>query len=152
MSKLVGIRSFTTASSFDFLITLAIGALLASTISDNDISLVEGTTALLSLYGIHTLITFARRKWGAVKRIIDNRPVLLMKDGEMLHRNMRFARITEYELRAKLRENNVINYAQVLAAVLEVNGKISVLTQRDYSDDFDPALLHGVMSKENLEN
>lgn len=81
VSKLVGIRSFTTASSFDFLITLAIGALLASTIADNDISLVEGTTALLSLYGIHTLITFARRKWGTVKRIIDNQPVLLMKDG-----------------------------------------------------------------------
>jgi len=95
VSKLVGIRSFTTASSFDFLITLAIGALLASIISDNDISLVEGTTALLSLYGIHTLITFARRKWGTVKPIIDNQPVLLMKEGQMLYQNMCFARITE---------------------------------------------------------
>ena len=147
VSNLVGIRSFTTASSFDFLITLAIGALLASTIADNDISLVQGTTALLSLYGIHTLITFARRKWNFVKRIIDNRPVLLMKDGCMLEENMKHARITAYELRAKLRENNVINYGQVLAAVLEVNGKISVLTRRIPEETFDPALLRGVLSK-----
>jgi uncharacterized membrane protein YcaP (DUF421 family) len=146
VSKLVGIRSFTTASSFDFLITLAIGALLASTIADNDISLIEGTTALLSLYGIHTLITYARQRWSFVKKIIDNRPVLLMKDGQILKANMRFARITEYELRAKLREHNVINYGQVLAAVLEVNGNISVLTRRDPEEAFDPALLRGVLS------
>jgi len=52
----------------------------------------------------------------------------------------------------KLRENNVINYRQVLAAVLEVNGKISVLKRQDQEDDFDPALLHGVLSKENFKD
>jgi uncharacterized membrane protein YcaP (DUF421 family) len=46
----------------------------------------------------------------------------------------------------------VINYDQVLAAVLEINGKISVLTQRDYSGDFDPASLHGVLSKGNFKD
>ena len=147
VSKLVGPRSFTTASSFDFLVTLAIGALLASTISDNDISLVEGTTALVSLYGIHTLITFARRRWKTVKRIIDNRPVLLMRDGQMLEENMRHVRITRYELRAMLRANNVINYGQVLAAVLEVNGNISVLTRQKPEEKFDSSILRGVLSK-----
>lgn len=46
----------------------------------------------------------------------------------------------------------MINYRQVLAAVLEVNGKISVLKRQDQEDDFDPALLHGVLSKENFKD
>jgi uncharacterized membrane protein YcaP (DUF421 family) len=147
ISKLVGIRSFTRVSSFDFLITFAMGALLASTIIDNEISVAQGSVALLSLYSLQAMITYLRRHFAFFKRIVDNQPVLLMREGMMQEDNMKFARITEYELRAKLREHNVINYGQVLAAVLEVNGEVSVLT-RSYPDEpFDPNMLRGVINK-----
>lgn len=146
-SRIAGIRSFTTNSSFDFLITLAMGALLASTITSKEISILEGTTALFTLYVLQLLIAVMRQKWHSVNGLIDNTPVLLMEHGKILEENMKYVRITRYELNAKLRAEGITDYSQVQAAVLEVTGAVSVMKKPKPDQKFDPALLEGVMNK-----
>lgn len=145
-SKLAGIRSFTKESGFDFLITLAMGALLATTVVDKSVSIVEGGVALIILYLLQTLIGAMRLRWKFVSRYIDNRPVLLMENGKMLHRNMRKVHITKYEINAKIRAHNVCSYEQIRAVVLEATGQISVVTY-DEKYPLDPALLENVRDK-----
>ena len=145
VTRLVGLRSFTQFSSFDFLITLAMGALLASTVISKEIALSEGLTALASLFLFQILISYARVRWNFVRKWLDSQPVLLMVDGRVLHNNLRSARITEDELRAKLRANNLYSYDQVKAVVLESSGGISVIHQTpNLGRSFDTSLLDGV--------
>ena len=144
-SKLAGLRSFSTFSTFDFLITLAMGALLATTITSREVSIVEGTVALTGLYVLQTLVARARQKWGFVKKWVDNPPVLLMLDGRVLYDNLRHVKITEDELKAKLRQQDIQNYQQVKAVVLESSGDISVLQNPEAKADFDPAMLDSVL-------
>ena len=146
-SRIVGIRSFTTSSSFDFLITLAMGALLASTITSKEISLAEGVAALLTLYVLQTVIAVMRQKWGFINRFIDNQPVLLMEHGKVLEENLKYVRITHHELKAKLRAHNITRYSQVRAAVLEATGNVSILKETETGEEFDTSLLEGVLSK-----
>ena len=54
----------------------------------------------------------------------------LVRDGRILHRNLRREFITIDELRAKLREHGVEDVAEVKTARLESDGEISVLTDR----------------------
>jgi len=75
-SRLAGLRSFTTFSGFDFLITLAMGALLATTITSKEVSIVEGMVAVVALYLFQIIIAWARQHWGFVKRWVDNPPVM----------------------------------------------------------------------------
>lgn len=49
----------------------------------------------------------------SAREIIDNTPVLLMRDGEVLHRNLEKAKVTLNELRGKLREANVLKLEEV---------------------------------------
>ncbi|WPP50162.1 DUF421 domain-containing protein [Catalinimonas niigatensis] len=146
-SRIAGIRSFTTNSSFDFLITLAMGALLASTITNKEISILEGTAALFTLYVLQMLIAVMRQKWNSVNSLVDNTPVLLMEHGKILEENMKYVRITRYELNAKLRAEGITDYSQVRAAVLEATGSVSVMKKPKPDQKFDPALLEGVMNK-----
>ena len=148
ITRIVGLRSFTKFSSFDFLITLAMGALLASTVVSKNVALVEGLTALVSLFVFQIGLSQARVHWGFVRRWLDNSPVLLMADGQVLYDNLRAVHITEGELRAKLRGNNLYSYQQVKAVVLESSGDVSVI-RREPNDDvpFDTSLLDGVIRK-----
>ena len=143
-SRLVGLRSFSTISSFDFIITLATGALLATTILSEKVSLLEGTVALVTLYGLQMLIAWLRTKWKVVRKLVDNQPLLLMDGPIILEKNLRLARITQDELIAKLRANNINSFAQVNAVVLESSGTISVLKKVNTDHFLDPALLSGV--------
>ncbi|MEO0332274.1 MAG: YetF domain-containing protein [Bacteroidota bacterium] len=146
-SKLAGLRSFSDFSSFDFLITLAMGALLATTITSEKVSIVEGTVALAALYTFQIIVAKARQKWGFVKRWVDNPPVLLMFNGEILQDNLNYARITEDELKSKLRQEGICSYEQVKSVVLESSGDVSVIQDKNADVSFNLNMLDGVVKK-----
>ncbi|WP_373512012.1 DUF421 domain-containing protein [Persicitalea sp.] len=147
ITRVVGLRSFTTFSSFDILITLAMGALLATTVLDREVALLEGLTALVSLFGLQILVSTLRARSSLIKKWLDTPPTLLMKDGRILHDNLRAVRLTEDELLAKLRANNVFNYGQVVAVVLESSGEVSVLKKSKGDIPLNDQLLEGVVSE-----
>lgn len=60
-------------------------------------------------------------------RLIEPPPLPLIKDGELLRRNMRRELITEKELRSQLREQGLDDFGKVKEAYIESNGHISVV-------------------------
>ncbi len=123
-TRAAGLRTFSKMSAFDFVITVAFGSLLASvTLSGS--SLVEGLVAAGTLLGLQVLIALGRRH--SLARVVDNTPLLLVDDGEVLEQNLRRARVTRDDLRACLRAANVCDLQQVQAVVFETTGDISVL-------------------------
>ncbi len=141
-TRVAGLRSFSKMSGFDFAMTVALGSLFASTIATKSPSLLQGMLALVGLYGGQVLIARLRLST-SINKVVDNRPQLLMYDGQVLHQQLKNCRVAESDLRAKLREANVLHYGQVRAVVFETTGDISVLHAGDdtpLSDD----LLHDV--------
>ena len=68
-----------------------------------------------------------------------------MDGAEIIHQNLKSARVHEDQLIAKLREANVYNFNQVIAVVLETTGDISVLHRSICrEDEFEKRLLQGV--------
>ncbi|MBT8201695.1 MAG: DUF421 domain-containing protein [Acidimicrobiia bacterium] len=124
--QIIGLRSFAKMSSFDFAVTVAMGSLLAAVTLSNS-SLIEGLIAVASLLGVQAIIALGRRRFGWVSRLVDNTPTLLMAGSEMLTDNLRRVRVTEDDVRGKLREANVRNYDEVRYVVLETTGDVSVV-------------------------
>lgn len=144
-TRLVGLRSFSKMSSFDFAITVAIGSMFASMIVSRDISLLFGVVGLGSLYGIQLLVTLLRTRSEAFESLVDNGPVLLLRHGVMREEAMRRVGVTRSDLIAKLREANVIRLEDALAVVFQATGDISVLhAQNGDPSDVEPVLLEGV--------
>lgn len=135
--RLYGLRSFAKMSGVDFAVTIAVGSILGATVIGST-SVMKGALATFSLISLQTLISYFRNKSEAFENAISNEPLLLMDGEEILWENMKAARISDSDLRGKLREANVIRMSEVKAVVLEATGDVSVLHTKDdiEVDDF----------------
>ena len=141
--RMVGLRSLSKMSSFDFAMTVAIGSLVASTVLSKSTPLANGIFALFCILGLQWCVAKLRLRSESFEGWVDNCPMLLMDGETMLRDNMRKTRVTESDLIAKLREANVIQISEVYAVVLETTGDISVLHgKKDL--ELDDKLLQGV--------
>lgn len=150
LTRLAGLRSFSKMSSFDFAITVAMGSLIATVILSENPPLLQGMAGLAALFGVQFTVSLLRSRTQTASRVVDNEPLLLMAGSEVLHENLNEARVTESDLRGKLREANVIHLDQIRAVVMESTGDISVLHADAEGPDLDPSLFSDVRDAERL--
>lgn len=126
--RIVGLRSFSKMTNFDFVMTIAIGSLLAGASQSSDWSgFLQTLSAMVSLFAVQYGVARLRQTSRRFEDIVQNEPVLLMKDGVVLETALRRTRVGRDDLMAKLREANALDLSQVRAVVLETTGDISVL-------------------------
>lgn len=143
-TRIAGLRSLASMSSFDFAATVAIGSTIA-TVANLASPTAHGLLVLALLYLFQALVGLARRVGGT--RAIDNKPLLLMAGPEILHENLRSVRVTEEELMSQLRLSGIQRLGQVRAVVMESTGSVSVLSGTGGLDD---ELMDGVRDAERL--
>lgn len=143
-TRLFGKRSFSKMSSFDFAITVALGSIVATAVLSKSVSLRDGITGLAILYALQLITAFLRR-YSVVSSITDNRPLFLMKEQTILYHNLKKARVTESDLRAKLREANVLQLSQVRAVIFETTGDIAVLHTNNTNQKIEDYIVEGVL-------
>ncbi|WP_452221989.1 DUF421 domain-containing protein [Lacinutrix salivirga] len=142
-TRIAGKRSFSKMSSFDFAMTVAIGSIIATTIVSKSVSLQDGIVGIAITYCLQLGMAYLRR-FGFIEKIVDNSPLLLMDQQEILHKNLKKVRVTEDDLRSKLREANVLELSQVRAVVMEATGDIAVLHSTDKNEKLEDWLLKNV--------
>jgi uncharacterized membrane protein YcaP (DUF421 family) len=132
--RLSGKRSLSQLNAFDFIVTVALGSILATTLLTADVSLAEGVTALILLLGLQFIVTLLSVHWPRLRNGITAEPVLLLANGSIQYETLRRQRLTESELRQAVRMSGAGDLAQVKAVVLESNGKFSVIPASQYGD------------------
>lgn len=143
LTRLMGKRSFSKMSSFDFAITVALGSMVATTVLSKSVGLWDGTVGIAVMYVLQLGMAYLRR-FKIISKITDNTPLLLMKGNKVLHDNLKKARVTESDLKAKLREANVLELHQVRAVVFETTGDIAVLHTDNPNQQCEDYILDGV--------
>lgn len=130
LTRISGKRSFSKMSSFDFTMTVSIGSILATVIVSKSVSLQYGIIGLVLIYSLQMVVAAARH-WKPIRNLVDNKPTLLMQNGKLIAANLKKCKVTESDVKAKLREANVIQLSEVKAVVFESTGDISVLHGAD---------------------
>ena len=124
--RVVGLRSFSRMSSFDFAVTVSIGSILGG-VATSSVAVANGATAVASLLAAQAVVSWIRSRRSGAEKAFDNSPILLMDGSTFLDDNLRSARVTRSDVVAKLREANALRVRDVRAVVLETTGDISVL-------------------------
>lgn len=145
LARIFGKRSFAKMSSFDFAMTIAVGALIGTTILSPNVSIFQGVTGIGSLYIFQHLIGFLRR-YEAIDSLVTNSPIYLMKDSKVLDENLKKAQMTTRDLQAILRKSNITDRSQVMAVIFETTGDVSVL-RSDKVNKIEDWLLEGIEGK-----
>ena len=142
-TRIAGKRSFSKMSSFDFAMTVALGSMIATTVLSKSVSLWDGVVGLGIIYTLQLFVAILRR-FEIIKKTVDNEPLMLMEGEKIYSENLKKARVTEEDLRSKLREANVIRLKEVRAVIFESTGDISVLHTGDDNEELEDWLTKDV--------
>lgn len=148
LTRIIGLRSFAKFTAYDFAFTIAVGSIISSTLTSST-SIAHGSVAIASLLFLTFIFSILQKKFPALSSAISNKPLLLMRGQEILHDNLKYARIEKSQLIAKLRAANVSRLDQVKAVVLETTGDISVLLAEADANNklIDDIIVEGVREK-----
>ncbi len=94
-------------------------------------SITDGVVLLSTLLGWNILLDWLSFRYAFIRRFAESSSLCLVKNGQMLKRNMRREFITEDELWRELRENGVESLQQVKEMNLEPNGAFSVIKREN---------------------
>ena len=139
--RINGLRSLSKMTNFDFVMTVALGSLVAGAGQASDWKgFVQAMVAMAGLFLVQFLAARLRKSSDALEDAIQNEPVFLMRDGEFFENALTETRVARSDLVAKLREANVLDLSQVRAVVLETTGDVSVL----HGNGLDDTLIENV--------
>lgn len=129
--RISGKRTLAKWNAFDFVMTIALGSILASVILIDDVSLSEGILAFVLLITFQYIITLLSVRIPFVRKLIKSNPTLLFNKGEFLIDALKSQRVTESEVMAAIRESGIVSLDDVEAVVLETDGSFSVMRKSE---------------------
>lgn len=87
----------------------------------------EGALLVGTIVFWNVFIDWLSYRVPALRPWLEPPPLLLVRDGRILHRNLRHEFVTEDELRSKLREHGIEDLSKVRKAYMESDGGVSVI-------------------------
>jgi uncharacterized membrane protein YcaP (DUF421 family) len=127
LTRVVGRRELTSLEPFDLVLLIVVGDLVQQGITQSDYSLTGlviavGTMAILTVSASWLSFRFPR-----LRPVLDGEPIVIVRDGEPIERNLKRERVTLGEVEAEARLQQIDSLSNVKWAVLETSGKISFL-------------------------
>jgi uncharacterized membrane protein YcaP (DUF421 family) len=135
-------RTLAEMSTFDFAVAVAVGSIIGRVSTTASPSYIQGLVALVALLAAHRLISYGRARSVRLRRLVERRPRVLVRDGRFLAEALRREHLTEEELLGTLRQWQVRSLDDVELVVMEAKGAFSVLRRQDRP--LDDRLLAGL--------
>jgi uncharacterized membrane protein YcaP (DUF421 family) len=127
MLRLMGKREIGKLSLFDLVISIMIAEIAVFVLEDTAKPIMEGIVPMATLVLIQILIAYITLKNEKLRRLFDGRPSVLIENGKLNREEMSKQRYNLDDLMHQLRQNKVMNVADVEFAILESSGKLSVV-------------------------
>lgn len=134
LTRLLGKKQMSQMTFFHYITGITIGSLAADIIASNDNSLVEEVIGLTWWCVLTAFLAYTTLKSPKLRVLLDGQPVVLIKNGVFEEKSMKKTRISIDDLLIMLREQDIFSILEVDYAILEPNGKLSVLKKKSYSD------------------
>ncbi|NGM80872.1 DUF421 domain-containing protein [Paenibacillus sp. 7124] len=131
LTKILGKRQVSQLSFFEYITGITLGSLAAYISLDTDNNWHLGMIAILVWVAISFGIEFLQLKSKKARDFVDFKATVLIKDGKILEENLKKERLTTDDLLEQLRGRDVFKVADVEFAIMEANGQINVLLNRE---------------------
>ena len=132
--RVSGKRSLAKLNAFDLIVTVALGSVLAGTVTSSSTALLTGVTGFGLLLLLQIVVSWLTSRRRVDTTLVRSEPTLVMRRGEFLPDALAEVRLTEDEVRQAVRSQGVGGLDQVAAVCLESDGSVSVITDSRVGD------------------
>jgi uncharacterized membrane protein YcaP (DUF421 family) len=125
--RAIGRKELGRYATFDLALLFLLTVCLRKTMVGDDGSLTTGFLALATLGAWDRLFSWLSFRNRGAARVLEGRPLELVRGGELVHENLRRSRISHRELLSQLRTYGRDDLKEVRAAYLEPSGQLTFL-------------------------
>ena len=125
--RLLGKREIGQLTPFELVVIVVMGDLVQHGVTHNDFSLTGSILAIATFAFWALVMSWATYLSPKLETLLDGRPQVVIRDGELIEANLRRDRITRAEVEAEMRLAGIAHMNQVAWAILETQGKISFI-------------------------
>ncbi len=125
--RVAGKRELGQMTPFDLVVILLISNAVQNAMTGPDTSLTGGVVAAATLIVVNLVVSRVGRRIPFLSRAFSGSPTLLVNDGEVIQSHLRREDVTVEEIEMAAREHGVGSLDEVRAAILEIDGSISVI-------------------------
>ena len=151
--RFMGKREVGELSIFDIVIYLVMSELLALSLTDDDKTIFHTLVPLITLAILQVSVAHLIMKYEKFRHLIDGEPVILIQNGFIHQSAMKKERYNIDDLMMQIREFGIGSIHEIAFAVLETNGKLTVLKKNDCKVLFPfPLIQDGKIQKQAMKN
>jgi len=121
-------RSLGEMSPFEMLLLVTMGDIVQQGITQEDYSLTGAGLASGTFAFWVSVLTWLSWRSDRARRVIEGVPIVLVRDGEPVEAALALEQMPLAEVLEAARQHGVEDLAAIRCAVLEVSGKISIIT------------------------
>lgn len=132
ITKLMGKKQVSELSLFDYVIGISIGNYTAEMVMNFDYQYINGIIAILTFGIISYLVSVLTMKNMSLRRFLIGVPTIIIDEGKISLEALKKAKLDINDFLEQCRGEGYFDVSEISSAILEVNGKISILPKRDY--------------------
>ena len=148
MVKLMGKREVGQLSPFDFVVGVMIGSVAAIPMEDARLPFLPSLVPIIVLAGLEILVSTVALHSVRFRKLVEDKPTILVSDGKLIPENMRKVRMNIDDLKQELRKHGIVNINEVKEGTLESSGDFSVILKKEHipltASDLQTTTLHNL--------
>ncbi|MEZ7600482.1 DUF421 domain-containing protein [Streptococcus sp. 27098_8_69] len=137
-------------SAIDQIQNYVLGGIIGGVIYNSSITILQYAVILIMWTILVLLLKWLTNNVGFVKQMIDGKPTLLIKNGEIDPEACRSVGLSASDVALKLRSQGIFQLKEVKRAVREQNGQLIVVQNGDENPKF-PVITDGVIQFDVLD-
>lgn len=129
--RLSGKRTLSQITVFDFILLLIVGEATQQALLGDDFSITTSLTVIGTLVALDIILSIIKRKYPKIELWAEGAPLVILKDGKPIEKNMKKERIDVADVLSAARVNHGIERLdQIKYAVLEKSGGIAIIPKK----------------------
>ena len=130
--RLMGKRQIGELDVSDLVTTLLLSEIASLPITDSNIPVSHAVIPIVALLTFEVASSYLLVKFPSIKNLVSARPSVLINKGKIDRKAMLRARLSLDELISEMRQKGISDISEVQYAILEQNGKITVIQKSRY--------------------
>jgi uncharacterized membrane protein YcaP (DUF421 family) len=126
LARILGKEQLSQLTFFNYITGITIGSIAGEIASHDDTHYLNAITSLIWWSFLTILVSYISLKSSRAKALLDDKPIIIIKNGKILEGNLKKSRLPLGDLNMLLRMQGIFSVKDVHFAVLETNGELSV--------------------------
>lgn len=127
LARIIGKKQLSQLTFFHYVTGITFGSIAAEISAQVETPFLDGLVSLIWWTVLTIFVSFLSLKSKKARVLFDDKPTIVIQNGIILNDQLKKSRLHTDELAMLLREQSIFSFDEVLYAVFETNGNLSVL-------------------------